>query len=385
MQLYGYRRPDGRVGFRNHVLILPTAICSASVAEKIATLVPGTTWANNNTGCCFLSEDIDIYRRTIVNTAGHPNVAATLVIGLGCETISAAMAAEDIAKFGKPVKHLAIQTDGGVNGTIEKGVAMAKQLVDYATKATREPVSVSDLFVGLECGGSDPASGITANPALGVACDRIINEGGSAVLGETDEWIGAEMILTSRAKTKAIARDTLRLVKRFERHVKAHGSNLSEGQPTRGNQAAGLSTIEEKSLGCISKLGNRPICEVLEYSQVPKKRGALLLDTPGFDVTSVVGIVAAGCQVVVFTTGMGTPVGNPIAPVIKVASNSLTYGRMNDAIDINAGTILEGKETIGSVGDRIYDMIMQVANGEQPKAERLGQIQFGIWRATTEL
>jgi len=385
MQLYGYRRPDGRVGFRNHVLILPTAICSVSVAEKIAQLVPGTTWANNNTGCCLLGEDIDIYRRTIVNTAGHPNVAATLIIGLGCETISDAMAAAEIEKFGKPVRHLAIQTDGGVRGTIEKGVILAKELLAYASKSKREPASVSDLIVGLECGGSDPASGITANPATGAAVDRVIDEGGSAILGETDEWIGAEMILTSRAKTKAIARDTLRLVRRFERHVKAHGSNLSDGQPTRGNQAAGLSTIEEKSLGCISKLGSREISEVLEYSEIPTKKGAILLDTPGFDVTSVVGIVAGGCQVMVFTTGLGTPVGNPITPVIKVSSNSLTYERMNDVIDINAGTILEGKETIAGVGNRIYEMILRVLSGEMPKAEQLGQIQYGIWRATTEL
>lgn len=193
------------------------------------------------------------------------------------------------------------------------------------------------------------------------------------------------MILTSRAKTRAVARDTLRLVKKFERHVKAHGSDLSDGQPTRGNQEAGLSTIEEKSLGCVSKLGSRPIAEVIEYAAMPTKKGAILLDTPGFDVTSVVGIVAAGAQVMVFTTGLGTPVGNPIAPVIKVSSNSLTYNRMEDAIDINAGGVLEGNETIGEVGNRIYEMILRVCNGEQPKAEQLGQIQFAIWRATTEL
>ncbi len=385
MELFGYRRPDGRTGFRNHVLILPTAICSASVAGKIAEMVPGVAWANNNTGCCLLGEDTEIYRRTIVNTAGHPNVAATLVIGLGCEAVPAAVAAEEIAKFGKPVRYLAIQSDGGVNATIEKGVAIARDLLAYASTLKREPAAVSDLIVGLECGGSDPASGITANPALGAACDRIIDEGGSAVLGETDEWIGAEQILMSRAKTKTVAREILRLVRRFERHVKAHGSNLSDGQPTRGNQAAGLSTIEEKSLGCISKLGSRPISEVLEYAQTPSKKGALLLDTPGFDVTSVAGIVAAGCQVTVFTTGMGTPVGNPICPVIKVSSNSITYERMNDAVDLNAGTVIEGKETIADVGGRIYDMIFRVANGEKPKAERLGQVQFGIWRATTEL
>lgn len=385
MDLKGYRRPDGRVGFRNHVLILPTVICSSSVAQKISQAVPGTITVHNNSGCGLLDKDCEVYARTIINTAGNPNVAATLVVGLGCESVSAEQAAAEIEKFGKPVRHLNIQQVGGTINTQREGVKLARQMMIEAATIQTETVAVADLVVGLKCGGSDPASGLTANAAVGVAVDRIVDEGGTAIIGETDECIGAEMIMVANAKTEVVGKRILEVVKRFEEHVGMYGTNLSTGQPSRGNIEAGLSTVEEKALGCVRKIGTRPIVQVLEYAQIPSKRGPIFMDTPGFDITSITGLVAGGCQIIVFTTGLGTPVGIAVAPVVKVISNTPTYGRMKDNIDINAGTILEGTETIEKMGERIYNMILQVCSGQKTKAEVLGESQFAIWRTATEL
>ena len=230
-----------------------------------------------------------------------------------------------------------------------------------------------------------PGRGLTANPAVGVAVDRVVDEGGTAIIGETDECIGVELLMAANARTEVVGKRILEVVRRFEEHVRMYGADLSTGQPTRGNMEAGLSTIEEKSLGCVTKIGSRPIVEVLEYADIPKQKGPILMDTPGFDVTSITGIVAAGCQIMVFTTGMGTPLGNAVAPVIRVISNTPAYHRMKENTDINAGTILEGDETIVELGEKIYNMIMQVANGQPTKAEITGDNQFAIWRTTTEL
>jgi len=373
------------VGFRNHVLILPTTICSSNVAHRISQEVPGTITVPNDSGCALLGKDHEVYARTIINTAGNPNVAATLVVGLGCEPISAERAAAEIERFGKPVRYLNIQQVGGTINTLREGVRVAQQMMAQASTLKTEPAAVADLVVGLECGGSDAASGLTANTALGAAVDRIVDEGGTAIIGETDECIGAEMLMAANAKTEAVGKRILEVVKRFEDHVRMYGADLSTGQPARGNIEAGLSTIEEKSLGCAMKIGTRPIVEVLEYSQIPGQRGPMLMDTPGYDITSITGLVAGGCQIIVFTTGLGTPVGIAVAPVIKVISNTPAYERMKDNIDINAGTILEGKETIEEVGERIYNMILEVANGQKTKAEILGENQFSVWRTTTEL
>jgi altronate dehydratase large subunit len=385
MQLKGYRRPDGRVGFRNHLLILPTNICSSGLAQKISQKVPGAIAITDNSGCCILDKDQEIHARTIINTAGNPNVGATLVVGLGCEALSAERAASEIEKFGKPVRHLSIQQVGGTVKTRQLAVQMAKEMMSGISILRREPVPIADLSVGLECGGSDPASGLTANPALGVAVDRIVDEGGTAVLSETDECIGAEVLMARNAKNKAVGKRIIEVVKRYEKHVKMFGTDLSTGQPTRGNIEAGLSTIEEKSLGCIMKLGTRPIVEVLEYAAIPSQKGPILMDTPGFDATSMTGLVAGGCQVIVFTTGRGTPLGTAITPVIKVISNTPAYERMRDNIDINAGSILEGAETIAEVGERIYEMILQVCNGRRPRAEILKEGQFAVWQTTALL
>jgi altronate dehydratase large subunit len=385
MHLKGYRRPDGRVGFRNHLLILPTSICSSSLAQKISRKVPGSIAIIDNSGCCILDNDQEIHARTIINTAGNPNVGATLVVDLGCEALSAERAASEIEKFGKPVRHLSIQQVGGTVKAREEGVRIAKEMMSEISILKREPVLIADLSVGLECGGSDPASGLTANPSLGVAVDRIVDEGGTAIIGETDEFIGAELLMSRNAKSRAVGKRIVEVVRRYEKYVQMFGTDLSTGQPTRGNIEAGLSTIEEKSLGCVMKLGTRPIVEVLEYAAMPSQKGPILMDTPGFDVASTTGLVAGGCQVIVFTTGRGTPLGTAITPVIKVISNTPAYERMRDNIDINAGSILEGGETIAEVGERIFKMILQVCNGQKPRAEILKEGQFAVWQTAAIL
>ena len=383
--LRGYRRPDGRIGFRNHVLILPTTVCSSGAAQKISQLVPGTISVPNSSGCGLLGKDREVYARTITNTAGNPNVAAILLVGLGCEPVSAEIAAAEIQRFGKPVHYLSIQHTGGTTKTIQEGVRLAKQMVVEASALKRQPVDMADMVVGLECGGSDAASGLTANPAVGAAVNRIVDEGGTAIISETDECIGVESQMAANAGSEEVGKRIIEVVRRFEEHVRMYGADLSTGQPTRGNMEAGLSTIEEKSLGCVSKIGSRPIVEVLEYGEIPHRKGPILMDTPGFDVTSVTGLIAAGCQIIVFTTGMGTPLGTAIAPVIKVISNTQAYRKMKENTDINAGTILEGTKTIEEVGKQIYGMIWRVANGRKTRSEILDENQFAIWRTTTEL
>ncbi len=385
MQLTGYRRPDGRVGFRNHVLILPTVSCSYGVCQKISNAVPGTITLPIDSGCGMLAEDIKLFSTTIVNLAGNPNIAATLVVGLGCEAVYADQAAAQIEKFGKLVKYLTIQKSGGTLKTVAAGIEIAREMVKQTSSLRREPVLVSDILIGLKCGGSDPASGLTANTALGAAVDTLVDNGGSAIIGEIVECIGAEKVMAEKAVTKDVANRILTAVKNFEAHVKMYGADLSTGEPNQGNREAGLTTLEEKSLGCIRKIGSRPIVDVIDYAQIPSKKGPMLMDDPSYDAPSITGMVAAGAQMIVFTTGLGTPFGIAVSPVIKVISNTPAYERMMDNTDINAGTILEGKETIAQVGKRIYQLILDVANGKQTKAEEQGENLCQVWRRTVVL
>ncbi len=384
-KIRGYRRPDGRVGFRNHVLLLPTVACSSSVTQKICGSVPGTVTLPIDSGCGLLAQDIKLFADTVVNLAGNPNVGAILVVGLGCEAITAEQAAARIEKFGRPVRYLDIQKAGGTLKAVEQGINLAQQLVKEAATLKPGLASVADLLVGLKCGGSDPASGLTANTALGVAVDKIVDEGGSAIIGEVVECIGAEKAMAQKAASGRVGKEILQTVKRFEDHVRMYGADLSTGEPNQGNREAGLTTLEEKSLGCMRKIGSRPIVAVVGYGQIPTVKGPILMDSPSYDAPSITGMVAGGCQIIVFTTGLGTPFGIAIVPVIKVISNTPAYERMKDNTDINAGTILEGKETIAEVGERIYRMILEVASGRKPKAEELGENLCQVWRRTVVL
>ena len=380
MNFQGYRRPEGSVGIRNHMLILPTVICACETASRIAARVKGAATFTHQHGCAQVGQDMEQTFRTLAGMGCNPNVAATLIIGLGCETIGAEKILKAIEREGKPVEMLNIQDEHGTRRTIEKGVAIAKRMANSVVKTKREQCDVSELVVGLECGGSDVTSGIAANPALGVASDMIIKEGGTTILSETTELIGAEHIIAKRASTPRVRNRIYEIVKRMEQRIKAMGVDFIGAQPTPGNIKGGLTTIEEKSLGCIFKAGTAQIKEVLEYGEKPSKKGLVIMDTPGQDVESMTGMIAGGAQLIAFTTGQGTPVGSVIAPVIKITGNPRTYRTMRENIDVNAGTIIDGKETIEQVGKRIFNEIIRAASGKRTKAESLGYREFAINR-----
>lgn len=385
MQLTGYRRPDGRFGFRNKVLVLPTVACANGVVTAICKRVPEAVMLPIDSGCGMLREDQLVFAKTLTNLAGNPNVAAVLCVGLGCEAFKPEQARAAIERFGKPVEAITMHSAGGYAATIEQGADIARRLIAASSRIRREPASVSDFILGLNCGASDPASGLTANQALGAAVDLLVDAGGSAIIGETTECVGAEEEMAANAASPEVSRRILDTVHRFEGHVKMYGADLSTGEPNQGNMEAGLSTLEEKSLGCIRKIGSRPIVDVIDYADIPVRKGPMLMDSPSYDAPSVTGIVAGGAQVVVFTTGLGTPFGMSIVPVIKVMSNTPAFKRMEDTADLNAGTILDGEESIAQTGKRLYDLVLEVANGRTTKAEELGENQCQIWRTTLTL
>ncbi len=373
----GYRRHDGRAGTRNHVLILPTVQCANGAVRRIGQLVPDVVPLPHVYGCSQLGADLEQTTRTLAGFASHPNVAAVLLVGLGCESLDTAGLAARLAGDGVNVRLLNIQDEGGAARTAERGAAIAADLLAGAQRLQRTPIPLGELMVGLECGGSDAWSGITANPALGIASDLLVAAGGSVILSETTEFIGAEHLLAARAAPDQ-ARRILEAVDRGEDLARRMGVDMRGAQPSPGNIAGGLTTIEEKSLGAITKGGHAPVQELVDYACRPTRRGLVLMDTPGNDPESVTGMVAGGAQVVAFTTGRGTPAGCPIAPVIKLATNTALARRMADDIDLDAGTIISAGESLADVGARIFAEIIAVASGKDTAAERWGYAEFSI-------
>ncbi len=375
----GYRRRNGTVGVRNHVLVLPSVMCANHVVDRIGRAVPDVVTVNHPTGCAQVGADFEQTKRTMAGFAANPNVGAVLVVGLGCETNESKALAGEIAERGQRVEVIGIQECGGSTETIARGTALARDLLREIAACERVTCSVSDLIVGTECGGSDGFSGITANPALGHASDRVVAEGGTVILAELPELVGAEHLLAQRA-SEPVAAKLYELIERVEQRARAMHVDMRYGNPTQGNIAGGLTTIEEKSLGAAYKGGSSELRDVVEYAQRPSSRGLVVMDTPGQDIEQLTGMVAGGAQVVVFTTGRGTPTGSPIAPVIKVATNSAMFARMRENMDLDAGTILDGSRTLEQVGDEIFGWIVDAANGRQTAAETLGFHDFAINR-----
>ena len=382
MTFLGYRRTDGRVGIRNHVLIIPSVVCANRVARGISQLVTGTTWVEHQHGCTQLGDDAALTRRVLVAHGTHPNVYGVVVVGLGCETMRAQDIAAGIREAcpDKPLHLVIIQNEGGSVKAMAAGASAAHEMVSGASRMERTPSDVSELILGTECGGSDACSGISANPALGVASDLLIDAGGSVILAETTELIGAEHLIAARAVNPQVAARCYDVIKRCEDSAKSMGVDMRGGQPTPGNIEGGLSTIEEKSLGCIYKAGTKPLQDIIDYAMPVTKKGLIWMDTPGQDIEQITGMVAGGCHFVVFTTGRGTCCGSPIAPTIKVATNTVLYEKMKDNMDVNAGTIITGDESVQQVGRRIYQEMLQVASGKCPRAEILGFNDFAIKR-----
>jgi len=382
MFFFGYQRPDGTSGLRNHILIMPSVVCANRVARGISQQVTGTVWIEHQHGCCQLGVDAELTKQILVAHGCHPNVYGVVVVGLGCETNSAQNIADSIRALCpyKPVHLVVIQDQGGSLKATADGASAAMHMVQQASSLERKPIDISELILGTECGGSDACSGISANPALGTASDLLIDAGGSVVLAETTELVGAEHLVASRAVNEAVAKRCFEVINRCEKAAMAMGVDMRGGQPTPGNIQGGLSSIEEKSLGCVYKAGTKPLQDVIEYAAPIKKRGLVWMDTPGHDIEQITGMVAGGCQIVVFTTGRGTCCGSPIVPTLKVATNTAIFEKMKDNMDINAGTIVTGDETVQEVGHRIFNEMILTASGKLTKAEILGFNDFALKR-----
>jgi len=381
-EFHGFRRPDGRIGTRNHVLVVPTVICSSVVAERVAAAAqPFGVALPHLAGCGQLGPDMRLTHDTLAAYCAHPNVGAVVVIALGCEQVVAQFLAEPARRHGKPVEIVAIQSEGGTVRATERGAAIAQRFAGMLATDVRQRCDASELILSLECGGSDYTSGLASNPTLGRVTDRLVDLGGAAVLSEIAEIMGAEHLLGARATNAGTAAKLIQLTTRVEAEARALGLDIRGTQPAPGNIRGGLTTIEEKSLGATYKGGERaPLEDVVGYGAPITRRGLTVMDTPGLDVESVTGMVAGGAQLVVFTTGLGTPTGNPIAPVIKITGNARTARQMADNIDLDVSGIMDDTESLDSAADRLFAEMLAVASGKQTAAERLGHREFAIHR-----
>lgn len=382
MTFFGYKRPDGRVGVRNKVLILPASVCASDTTRIIAQQVVGSVTFNNQQGCSQVASDQQLTMDVMAGYAANPNIYGTVVVSLGCENCQMDLVVKAIQeRTNKPIKQVIIQEAGGTLKAVDLAVRYAKEMVAEASLLQKEEFPISELIVGTECGGSDPTSGLAANPVIGQMSDLVVAAGGTSILSETTEFIGAEHILARRAATPQVHDRIFEIVHRYEKALQLVGEEVREGNPSPGNKAGGITTLEEKSLGCIHKGGHSPVNAVYDYAkQVEPKQGLVIMDTPGNDPSSVAAMVAGGAQVVVFSSGRGTPTGNPIAPVIKITGNKLTFAKMEDNIDLDASPLIYGEKTLEELGDDLLKMVVETASGKQTKAESLGFTEMAIAR-----
>jgi altronate hydrolase len=394
----GYVRPDGRVGTRNWLLIVPTSMCASHESTQIAMRAEMTLWNEqlyptvdgivaipHNRGCgCPEGSDVETVLRTLAAYADHPNVGGVVFLHLGCEKTNSSMLAKYIQSQGglswkKPTAWVGIQESGGTRAAIDAGLKAVASILPAVAEARRSSCSVEHLVLGVECGGSDGFSGLSANPALGNAGDRLVMHGGAVILSEVPEFCGAEHLLARRAKDAATAREVYALVDWYKQHAGSYGAKLDEN-PSPGNVAGGLLNITIKSLGAIAKGGTTRVEGTIGYAERIRGKGLHLMQGPGYDQESVPGLVASGANVVVFTTGRGTTIGNAIVPVIKLATNTPIFERMSADLDLNAGTIIDGTETHDQVGARVFERIRAVAGKELlARAEENLHREFQIW------
>jgi len=397
----GYRRPDGKVGTRNYVGIVTSVNCSATAARLIAREaekrglldkypnVDGIVPIVHGAGCCIGTDD-EAFRklqRTIWGFATHPNFATVLMLGLGCEANQIPLMLE---VYGNPpeeqFRYFTLQQKGGTRKAVQDGLVWLEDALAYANEAKRETVPASELTVALQCGGSDGYSGITANPALGVAVDLLVQNGGTAALAETPEIYGAEHLLTGRAQSPEVGKKIVDLLDWWDDYAAKHNSAMNNN-PTPGNKAGGLTTILEKSLGAVAKAGSTNLTGVYGYGEPIKVKGLVFIDSPGYDPVSITGEVASGCNIVCFTTGRGSCYGNKPAPSIKIASNTPMFEHMSEDMDINCGTIADGTETLAEAGQRIFEHMLAVASGQPTLSEDLdvGDAEFAPWQTFAQM
>src|SRR6266478_4474397 len=389
----GYRRADGRAATRNYIGIVTTVNCSAATSRMIARHIEpllaqypnidGVVPLTHGGGCGMAASglEMDVLRRTLAGYTRHPNMAAVVVLGLGCEAnqISGLMTAEGL-KEGPKLIPMAIQDEGGVSKTVMRAVGFLKELLPEANAVKREPIPVSELILALQCGGSDGYSGISANPALGAAVDLLVRHGGSAVLSETPEIYGAEHLLTRRAASREVGEKIVKRIKWWEDHCARTGGEMNNN-PSPGNKAGGLTTILEKSLGAVAKGGTTNLMDVFEYAESVAAKGLVFMDTPGYDPVSATGQVAGGANMICFTTGRGSAYGCAPSPSLKLSTNTALWERQEEDIDINCGEIVDGGATVEAIGERFFQMILETASGKKSKSELhgYGQNEFVPW------
>ena len=390
----GIKRPDGRVATRNYIGILTSVNCSATVARMIADHfknnlqqypnVDGVVALTHKSGCGMASEGEapDVLRRTIAGYARHPNFFSSQLVGLGCEAnqINSLLAAQQLKRSDK-LHTFTIQEKGGTRKAVENGIAQVKEMLPEANKVKREPVPASHLILGLQCGGSDGYSGISANPALGAAVDLLVRHGGTAILSETPEIYGAEHLLTRRAVSQAVGEKLVERIRWWEAYTQRLGNEMNNN-PSPGNKAGGLTTILEKSLGAVAKGGTTNLVAVYEYAEPVKAHGFVYMDTPGYDPVSATGQVAGGANMICFTTGRGSAYGCKPAPSLKLATNTPLFTHQEEDMDFNCGTIIDGTESIAQAGERFFQLILETASGRKTKSEEFGygDDEFAPWQ-----
>ena len=372
MEFMGYVRPDGKVGARNYVAVIPSVTCANDVAQAICRQVQGTITYLHHQGCCQMPPDLERVTDTLISLGKSPNLASVLVVSLGCEGTDHERMVREIAATGKPVEIIHIQELGGVSKAIQAGTDIARRMVIAASGMQRQPVDVSNIVMAIKCGASDTTSGMASNCVIGYVADKLVDLGATVIFGETTEFIGGEHLLARRAVSKEVGDKILEIVEKMEARAKAIGCDMRKGQPTPGNIAGGLSSIEEKTLGAIVKSGTRPIQGVLDYPEfVTNEKGLWIKDTPGREPEILTGMAATGAQFMMFSTGRGAPQGFPSMPVIKVCGNPNTYQRMEQDMDLNAGLIITGEKTIDQVGEEAFAKLLRTLSGEMTKNEAI--------------
>ncbi|MFX1358437.1 MAG: UxaA family hydrolase [Promethearchaeota archaeon] len=382
-EFLGYERPKGKVGIRNKIAVISSVVCVNRVAQQIANQIENAVAITHPLGCGQFGPDFTYTLRTLVGLGSNPNIYGAIVVGLGCENLNNKLIAKNIKRAKKPVEFFNLQDiEGGSQAAIEKGIKIGKQMAEEAKELKREPFDFSNLVLGLECGGSDSISGISANPAVGKISDKIIELGGTSILPEFTEWIGTEHLLIKRAADEKVAEKINSTINMFLENTMKLGIDFRGIQPTPGNIEGGLTTIEEKSLGTIAKAGTAPINGILEYSESPKGKGLWLMIEPGLDVESMTGLAAAGAQVIIMTTGRGSPCGNPVAPVIKICGNPKTCDWMASNIDIDASKIITENKQVRDIAEILWKKLKKTCDGEKTYAEILGFEDIAIWRCS---
>ncbi|MCR4923216.1 MAG: altronate dehydratase family protein [Lachnospiraceae bacterium] len=380
----GYRRPNGKVGIRNEIWIIPTVGCVNSIADNLVKenqdlvkgSIDGLYTFKHPFGCSQMGDDHETTKKLLAALVHHPNAGGVLVLSLGCENLTSEQFKAQLGEWNDDrVKFLTCQD---VSDELEAGRKLLKEIADYVSGFEREKISATELIVGMKCGGSDGLSGITANPTVGRFSDRLISMGGSTVLTEVPEMFGAESILFNRCKNSDVFDKAVEMVDKFKHYFTSHGQVVYEN-PSPGNKAGGITTLEDKSCGCVQKGGSAEVVDVLSYAESVTKKGLTLLSGPGNDMVSTTDLTAAGVHMILFTTGRGTPFGAP-APTVKISTNTPLFEKKGNWIDFNAGTVAEGKETLDEAGDRLLDFVLEIASGKKTRSEEEGYREISIFK-----